>query len=105
MAARFGEQAVIGAGTVLKVEQVDFLADAGAKLIVTPNTEPDDDPPGGGARNAGLRRMRYRDRGVQRAGRRGAVAEDFPVFHLRPGLYSGAESGAAAGVPVLAVAA
>jgi 2-dehydro-3-deoxyphosphogalactonate aldolase len=29
---------VIGAGTVLKVEQVDFLADAGAKLIVTPNT-------------------------------------------------------------------
>lgn len=40
MAARFGEQAVIGAGTVLKVEQVDFLADAGAKLIVTPNTQP-----------------------------------------------------------------
>ena len=40
MVARFGEQAVIGAGTVLKVEQVDFLADAGAKLIVTPNTEP-----------------------------------------------------------------
>ena len=72
MAARFGEQAVIGAGTVLKVEQVDFLADAGAKLIVTPNTQP-----------ATIRR--------------GAVAEDFPVFHLRPGLYSGAESGAAAG--------
>ena len=40
MVARFGEQAVIGAGTVLKVEQVDFLADAGAKLIVTPNTQP-----------------------------------------------------------------
>ena len=40
MAAQFGEQAVIGAGTVLKVEQVDFLADAGAKLIVTPNTQP-----------------------------------------------------------------
>ena len=33
MAARFGEQAVIGAGTVLKVEQVDFLADAGAKWL------------------------------------------------------------------------
>ena len=41
MVARFGEQAVIGAGTVLKVEQVDFLADAGAKLIVTPNTQPE----------------------------------------------------------------
>ena len=40
MVAQFGEQAVIGAGTVLKVEQVDFLADAGAKLIVTPNTQP-----------------------------------------------------------------
>lgn len=33
MAARFGEQAVIGAGTVLKVEQVDFLADAGAQWL------------------------------------------------------------------------
>ncbi|STT50792.1 2-dehydro-3-deoxy-6-phosphogalactonate aldolase [Klebsiella pneumoniae] len=31
---------MIGAGTVLKVEQVDFLAEAGAKLIVTPNTAP-----------------------------------------------------------------
>ena len=40
MVAQFGEQAMIGAGTVLKVEQVDFLADAGAKLIVTPNTQP-----------------------------------------------------------------
>lgn len=33
MVARFGEQAVIGAGTVLKVEQVDFLADAGAQWL------------------------------------------------------------------------
>ena len=40
MVRQFGERAVIGAGTVLKVEQVDFLADAGAKLIVTPNTAP-----------------------------------------------------------------
>lgn len=38
--ARFGGQAMIGAGTVLKVEQVDVLADTGAKLIVTPNTQP-----------------------------------------------------------------
>ena len=37
---QFGERAMIGAGTVLKVEQVDFLAEAGAKLIVTPNTAP-----------------------------------------------------------------
>ncbi|MGK7245191.1 2-dehydro-3-deoxy-6-phosphogalactonate aldolase [Buttiauxella agrestis] len=36
----YGEQACIGAGTVLNVEQVDFLAQAGAKLVVTPNTNP-----------------------------------------------------------------
>lgn len=40
MVLQFGERAMIGAGTVLKVEQVDFLAEAGAKLIVTPNTAP-----------------------------------------------------------------
>lgn len=40
MVTQFGERAVIGAGTVLSVEQVDFLADAGAKLVVTPNTNP-----------------------------------------------------------------
>ncbi|WPU22739.1 2-dehydro-3-deoxy-6-phosphogalactonate aldolase [Cedecea neteri] len=38
--AKFGRQACIGAGTVLKVEQVTWLADAGARLIVTPNTDP-----------------------------------------------------------------
>ncbi|TDQ21132.1 2-dehydro-3-deoxyphosphogalactonate aldolase [Raoultella sp. BIGb0149] len=37
---RFADRAVIGAGTVLNVEQVDFLAAAGAKLVVTPNTQP-----------------------------------------------------------------
>jgi 2-dehydro-3-deoxyphosphogalactonate aldolase len=62
MVARFGEQAMIGAGTV-KVEQVDFLAEAGAKLIVTPNTQPAVIRRAV-ARNAGLRRMRHRDRGV-----------------------------------------
>lgn len=40
MVSRYGEQACIGAGTVLNVEQVDFLAQAGAKLVVTPNTNP-----------------------------------------------------------------
>ncbi|MBK0468708.1 2-dehydro-3-deoxy-6-phosphogalactonate aldolase [Klebsiella aerogenes] len=40
MVRQFGERSVIGAGTVLKVEQVDFLAEAGAKLMVTPNTAP-----------------------------------------------------------------
>ncbi len=38
--SHFGEQATIGAGTVLTVEQVDTLAAIGAGLIVTPNAHP-----------------------------------------------------------------
>lgn len=34
----FGDKALIGAGTVLQVEQVDLLAAMNSKLIVTPNT-------------------------------------------------------------------
>lgn len=37
---RFGESALIGAGTVLTVEAVDAVADTGARLIVTPNADP-----------------------------------------------------------------
>ena len=40
LAARFGEQASIGAGTVLKPEQVRQVRDAGGKLIVSPNMDP-----------------------------------------------------------------
>lgn len=40
MVANFGEKALIGAGTVLKPEQVDRLAELGSRLVVTPNTEP-----------------------------------------------------------------
>ncbi len=40
MVIRYGDSACIGVGTVLKVEQVDFLAQIGAKLVVTPNTQP-----------------------------------------------------------------
>ncbi|RJT45030.1 2-dehydro-3-deoxy-6-phosphogalactonate aldolase [Rahnella woolbedingensis] len=40
MVESYGDKAMIGAGTVLHVEQVDFLAKAGAKLVVTPNTNP-----------------------------------------------------------------
>jgi len=38
LAARFGDRALIGAGTVLRVEQVAAVADAGGRLIVSPNT-------------------------------------------------------------------
>jgi 2-dehydro-3-deoxyphosphogalactonate aldolase len=40
LASRFGEQASIGAGTVLKPQQVDEVRNAGGKLIVSPNMNP-----------------------------------------------------------------
>lgn len=37
----FGDKATIGAGTVLSAEQVDRLAEAGGRLVVSPNIEPE----------------------------------------------------------------
>lgn len=39
LASALGEECIIGAGTVLSVESVDAVADAGGKIIVTPNTD------------------------------------------------------------------
>ena len=39
MARKFGDRALIGAGTVLTVEQVAQVAEAGGKLVVSPNTD------------------------------------------------------------------
>ncbi|MDA7964043.1 2-dehydro-3-deoxy-6-phosphogalactonate aldolase [Ruegeria sp.] len=41
MARDFGDHAVIGAGTVLDVDQVNAVAEAGGKLIVSPNCDTD----------------------------------------------------------------
>ena len=41
MQAAFGDRALIGAGTVLDIASVDSLAATGAKLMVTPNTNPE----------------------------------------------------------------
>lgn len=41
MATSFAGQAIIGAGTVLSVEQVGQVADAGGRMIVSPNMNPD----------------------------------------------------------------
>lgn len=38
LAARLGERALIGAGTVLEVEQVEKVREAGGRLIVSPGT-------------------------------------------------------------------
>ena len=40
MARAFGDDALIGAGTVLSVEDVGRVADVGGKLIVSPNCDP-----------------------------------------------------------------
>jgi len=40
LARRFGGQALIGAGTVRRVADVDAVADAGGRLIVTPHADP-----------------------------------------------------------------
>lgn len=39
LTAAFGERALLGAGTVLSVEDVDGVAAAGGRLIVSPNTD------------------------------------------------------------------
>ena len=41
----YGDKALIGAGTVLKPEQVDALARMGCQLIVTPNIHSEVIPP------------------------------------------------------------
>lgn len=41
IAQAFGNRALIGAGTVLTAEQVDTVANAGGKLIVSPNVDED----------------------------------------------------------------
>ncbi len=40
LARHFGEEALIGAGTVIDVANVGRVADAGGRLIVAPNTDP-----------------------------------------------------------------
>lgn len=40
MAARFGDQALIGGGTMLSVDHVDQVRNAGGRLMVSPNMRP-----------------------------------------------------------------
>ena len=39
LAARFGDEVLVGAGTVLTVAEVGAVRDAGARLVVSPNTD------------------------------------------------------------------
>ena len=38
LAARFGDEALIGAGTVTTIEQVSCVSEAGGRIVVSPNT-------------------------------------------------------------------
>src|SRR3954469_25883721 len=39
LAARMGERAMVGAGTVLEVAQVNAVKDAGGRIVVSPSTD------------------------------------------------------------------
>jgi len=39
LAERFGDRAIVGAGTVLRVEEVASVRDAGGRIIVSPSTD------------------------------------------------------------------
>ena len=41
LAERFGDEALIGAGTVLNSAEVQSVKDAGGRIVVSPNTNPD----------------------------------------------------------------
>jgi 2-dehydro-3-deoxyphosphogalactonate aldolase len=41
LASRFGEQMLVGAGTVLKADDVGRVRDAGGRIIVSPDTNPE----------------------------------------------------------------
>ena len=41
LAKRYGDHAMVGAGTVLTVEDVGRVQDAGGRMIISPNTNPD----------------------------------------------------------------
>jgi len=93
----YGHKALIGAGTVLKPEQVDQLAKMGCKLIVTPNINPEvirravsygmTVCPGCATATEAFTAL---DAGL-------AGAENFPVVGLRPGLHQSVESRASGG--------
>lgn len=88
---------MIGAGTVLTAAQVETLAEAGAALIVTPNTQP-----------ATIRRAVAKGilvcagcatatEAFNAPGGRGAVAENFSLVGVWTGLYCRPEGGPAPG--------
>lgn len=93
----YGGRALIGAGTVLKPEQVDQLAGMGCKLVVTPNIQPEvirravsygmTVCPGCATATEAFAAL---DAGAQ-------ALKNFPVVGVWSGLHQRAESGTSAG--------
>ena len=89
----YGEQALIGAGTVLQPEQVDRLAAMGCRLIVTPNIQPEV------IRRAvgyGMTVCPGCATASEAFSALDAGAKNFPVIGFWPGLHQSVESRAAA---------
>lgn len=66
-----GERAIVGAGTVLKVEDVDRLAEVGGQICISPNANPDV---------------------IRRAKTHGMIS--FPAFFTATEAFSAADAGA-----------
>ena len=79
LAARFGEQALIGAGTVLSPAQVRDVAAAGGRLIVSPNMDRAVVEASAAAGTRIAARRDDRNRSVRRAGCRRKALKLFPA--------------------------
>lgn len=89
----FGDNALIGAGTVLQPEQVDRPGEDGLSAHCDAKYQCGGHSPCGGLRHDGLSGMRHRHRSLYRVGCWRAGAENFPVIGLWTGLHQSAESG------------
>ena len=92
----YGDKALIGAGTVLKPEQVDVLARMGCQLIVTPNIH-SEVIRRGGLRHDRLPRLRDGDRSLYRARRGCAGAENIPFIGFWSAIHQSVKSGITTG--------
>ena len=70
LAGRFGNSALIGAGTVLSADDVDAVSDAGGRLIVMPHADATSRAAREGQESRLRTRFRHPDRGVCRHCRR-----------------------------------
>ena len=78
LARRFGDSALIGAGTVLEPADVARVSDAGGRVIVSPNTLRAGDRGRGGGGPGLAARLLHAFRGLRRASGRSDRAEAVP---------------------------